>query len=364
MFQIISRNLHYQLFQYTWRQCPYFPQSLTPFSLAFTSPDAFPSLSRRTMASKRKPHSQRKSQNKKLEPTARPPRDADDHDSSDELFEGPPDDFDPFGGPATREELTEYGAKGSYEEVYYGDGESASASTSEPLRTFVNKHSEIKDLPRIEAADEGGISVDGITIPGKFRKYFYESEAERARRLKQRTPSQEQVEAEESFRRQEAQMHKQQKPLGSRDWRVDEFDWPYTRRQRRVSVMLEQALNECSDMLGSSKIWFGNVEVSASLRTAKVHWNCLQRDQAKIDVFQKQLQKMAPQLRYEITQRVQMKYSPELVFVYNDGSRERTRIETEMALSKIEKIMNDPQVDARLLDDDAASLSHDFTPKR
>ncbi|MDP2437447.1 MAG: ribosome-binding factor A [archaeon] len=106
-----------------------------------------------------------------------------------------------------------------------------------------------------------------------------------------------------------------------------------------MSVLLEQALSDSSDLLGGMRVWFGAVEVSASMRIAKVRWNCMHTEQDKIAQLQKELQRMGPKFRYAITQNIRLKYSPELVFIYDDGARERTRIETESALRKLEQLM-------------------------
>ena len=291
------------------------------------------------MATRRTPRSMRNKKKKRNEFELE-----DDDDNVDLANE----EVDPFGGRATTEELKEYGSFGAYHEEYQDATQNVDerpAAPTKPTKPKVSKvgvdeDTEFDPYKRtiFGVGEEGEMLVHGVTIPDRFKRYFYESEAERVRRMKRKGPTQEEKEAEERYRKEEALMMRQ-KPLSTHNWKRDGVDYPFTRRQRRVSVLLEQALNDSSAMLGKLNLWFGDVEVSASMRTAKIRWNCAQQDQTKIAQYQRELQRLAPQLRYAVTQSVSLKYSPELVFVYDDGTRERTRMETEAVLERLEKLL-------------------------
>jgi ribosome-binding factor A len=117
--------------------------------------------------------------------------------------------------------------------------------------------------------------------------------------------------------------------------------------------MLETAINDSSALLGKLPVWLGDVSVSVSIRVATIKWTCTDPSAANIQKYQRALEKLAPQFRYEITQKVRMKYSPELRFVFDDGTRERTRIETDMVITALERIVeHDREMDPVPLDDD------------
>ncbi|KKB96345.1 Ribosome-binding factor A [Candidatus Arcanobacter lacustris] len=70
--------------------------------------------------------------------------------------------------------------------------------------------------------------------------------------------------------------------------------------------------------LANVSITISEVRISPDLRVAKVYVSPLGGLLNK-DLFMESLSKQAHNLRYLLTQKVRLKYSPELVFVYDDS---------------------------------------------
>jgi ribosome-binding factor A len=179
--------------------------------------------------------------------------------------------------------------------------------------------------------ESGEMLVGGTFVPSKYRHFFLgEKRHHEWKRSKQE---------EERYRR--AQLRAVQRSdntsSAKKRWQRDMMDWPFTRRQRRVSVLLEGALVDTLATLTDElpgRIWFGQVLVNKSLRKAKVMWNT-SGDAETVAIVSETLAKLAPKIRYEVTQRVRLKYSPELVFERDDGARELRRIEAEQRIEAL-----------------------------
>lgn len=77
------------------------------------------------------------------------------------------------------------------------------------------------------------------------------------------------------------------------------------------------ALSE-SSVLSSGAIVFERVEVSRDLLHAKVYWECPEHQAA---IAERELERATSAIRHLVTQAVQMKYSPEIVFVRETTSQ-------------------------------------------
>lgn len=116
----------------------------------------------------------------------------------------------------------------------------------------------------------------------------------------------------------------------------DPVDESQTVRQRRVGLLVQDALQRviAEEFEHESVPGFSveQVQMTVDLKKAKVLWNALESDQ-KVKSF---LHRTQAHLRRAVTERVQLKFSPELVWIHSDHLNKHARVSELM-----ERLPND-----------------------
>lgn len=103
-----------------------------------------------------------------------------------------------------------------------------------------------------------------------------------------------------------------------------------TRRTSRVGENVRDALVQVlrSDLRGFDLGWasISEVEVSPDLHYARVYITGLKEEETKETV--EELRRMAGQARHHLARRIQLRYTPELDFRYDETAMRALRVET------------------------------------
>mmetsp|Transcript_22211 Transcript_22211/g.33051 ORF Transcript_22211/g.33051 Transcript_22211/m.33051 type:complete len:358 (-) Transcript_22211:39-1112(-) len=175
------------------------------------------------------------------------------------------------------------------------------------------------------------LKVNGVNVPYRYRSLFLPQDDDN-----KKSPAASR-QKEERYRRKALRLAKRHN--SAKSWRRDEEDFPFTRRQMRVGKMVGDALLQLASGVRSiqASIAFGTVEMSVSLRKAKVHWNCLDPTPENVEKAQKELEEAKPDLRAALASSVSLKYVPELVFIYDDGTVQGKTARLIQVIHQVEK---------------------------